>query len=353
MGFKVGVSMEDAGVQTFERLYEVTHRLFSEHDLKGAISAIVDVTVSLIGADYASVVLFDQDGHVVDEFENLSGIEPLSKRIRSDGITHNVVSSAKPVFVSDTSLHETTNPELRKSDIRSYVGMPLTVDGRVRAVLYVYSTKPHAFDDHQKMLTTMARFAELAVRNADLVGKMKELAIRDGLTGLYNYRYFYERLDEESNRFRRSSQPFTVVFVDLNDFKYINDTYGHPNGDWALQHFAMVCRQSVRSSDIVARTGGDEVVMLMPATGCEEAYLIVQRIRNTLHDRPLRIPADNGTGPALRLTMSAGIACCPNDTEDERELIKIADERLFEEKRARRDRRSRRRLGGARVRTVP
>jgi two-component system cell cycle response regulator len=341
--------MEDAAVQTFEKLYEVTRRLFSEHDLKGAISAIVDVTVDLIGADYASVILFDQEGRVVDEVENLSGIEPLSKRIRSDGITHHVVSSGKPVFVSDTSLHEATNPELRKSDIRSYVGMPLTVDDCVRAVLYVYSAKPHAFDDHQKILTTMAGFAELAVRNADLVEKMKELAIRDGLTGLYNYRYFYERLDEESNRYRRSGQPFTVVFMDLNDFKYINDTFGHPNGDYALQHFATVCRQSVRSSDIVARTGGDEVVMLLPATSCGDAHLIVERIRGTLHDSPMQIPTDDGTGPALRLTMSAGIACCPNDTEDQRELIKIADERLFREKRAIRERRSQSGSGGAEV----
>lgn len=329
--------MGDAGVQTFEKMYEVTHRLFSSYDLKDTIAAIVDLAVEWVGADYASVILLDEEGRIVDEVENLSNIQPLSQRIRADGVTKRIVSSVKPVFVPDTSEHKETNPELRRSGVRSYVGMPLTVDDRVRAVLYVYSTKSHTFDDHQKTLTTIARFAELATKNADLVQQMKTLAIQDGLTGLYNYRYFYERLSEEVKRACRSDGHLAVVFTDLDDFKLINDTYGHPSGDRALQHFANVCRDSVRSCDVVARTGGDEVVMLLPSTNGDQARSVVERMRESLQDSPMHFLQGSETGQPLRLTMSAGIAVYPEDSTDDRELIRIADERLFEEKRARTD----------------
>jgi diguanylate cyclase (GGDEF)-like protein len=331
--------MEAAGVQAFERVYEVTHRLFSSCDLKDTIAAIVDVAVEWIGADYASVILLDDEGRIADEVENLSNIKPLSKRIRARGITSRIVSSAKPVFVSDTMVHQETNPELRKSGVRSYVGMPLTVDDRVQAVLYVYSTKSHAFDDHKEMLTIIARFAELAIKNADLVEKMKTLATRDGLTGLYNYRYFHERLSEEIKRARRGGQ-LAIVFMDLDGFKVINDTCGHPSGDQALQHFANACRKSVRSCDVVARPGGDEVLMLLPATSGDQARLVVKRIRDVLKRTPLHFPDCGEECQSIRLMVSAGIAVCPDDSTDDRELVKIADERLFAEKRARAEARS-------------
>lgn len=328
--------MEDATVKAFAKTYEVTHKLFSGTDLKATLSAIVDATVDLTDADYASVVLFDEDGRVLEEFENLCDLKPLSKRMRSGGITQHIVSTMKPVFVSDILEHEATNPELKKSGIRSYVGMPLMGDDRVGAVLYVYSTRSHAFDRYQKMLTIMARFAELAVRNADLVQKMKTLAIRDGLTGLYNYRYFYERLDEEAERVHRSGSPLSVVFVDLDDFKFINDTFGHPSGDIALRHFATVCKRMVRSSDVVARTGGDEIVMLLPSTTGEEARQAVRRIRDALRVSPICFSDSAEPGQALTLTMSAGVASYPEDSADVRQLVKMADERLLEEKRIRR-----------------
>ena len=331
--------MEDAGVQAFERVYEVTHRLFSSCDLKDTIAAIVDVAVEWLGADYASVILLDDQGRIAYEVENLSNIKPLSKRIRARGITSRIVSSGKPVFVPDTLDHQETNPELRKSGVRSYVGMPLTVDECVRAVLYVYGTESHAFDDHKEMLTIMARFAELAIKNADLVENMKTLATRDGLTGLYNYRYFHERLSEEINRTRRGGQ-LAVVFMDLDGFKLINDTCGHPSGDQALQHFANVCRSSVRSCDVVARPGGDEVLMLLPSTNGDQAWLIVKRIRDALKGRPLHFADCDEESQPITLTVSAGIAVCPDDSTDDRELVKIADERLFAEKRAKADARS-------------
>ena len=141
LGGRDGVGMEDASVQAFERVYEVTHRLLSSCDLRDTIAAIVDVAVEWVGAHYASVILLDDQGRIAYEVENLSNIKPLSKRIRARGITSRIVSSGKPVFVPDTLDHQETNPELRKSGVRSYVGMPLTVDECVRAVLYVYSTE--------------------------------------------------------------------------------------------------------------------------------------------------------------------------------------------------------------------
>lgn len=337
LGDRDGVGMEDANVQAFERVYEVTHRLFSSCDLNDTIAAIVDVAVEWVGADYASVILFDDQGRISYEVENLSNIKPLSKRIRSHGITNRIVSSAKPVFVPDTLSHEETNPELRKSGVRSYVGMPLTVDERVRAVLYVYSTGSHTFDKHKEMLTIIARFAELAIKNADLVQNMKALATRDGLTSLYNYRYFHERLSEEIKRTRRSGGQLAVVFMDLDDFKLINDTCGHPSGDQALQHFANVCRCSVRSCDVVARPGGDEILMLLPSTSGDQARMVVRRIQEALTGNPLHFADCDEQCQPVRLTVSAGIAVCPDDSTDDRELIRIADERLFAEKRAKAD----------------
>lgn len=328
--------MEEAKVEAFEKTYEVTRRLFSGSDLKSTLSAIVAVTVDLIGADYASVVLFDDEGQVLEEFENLSNLKPLSKRMRSDGITQRIISTMKPVFVPDVLEHKDTNPALKESGIRSYVGMPLVSNGRAQAVLYVYSTKSNAFDRHHKMLTVMARFAELALRNADLVQEMKTLAIRDGLTGLYNYRYLYERLDKEAERVRESGSPLSVVFMDLDNFKFINDTYGHLCGDVALKHFARTCQRLVCSTDVVARTGGDEIVMILPSTTGEEARCAVRRIRDALAASPICLSESGEPQQPMTLMMSAGVASYPEDSKDVRELVKIADQRLLEEKRIRR-----------------
>jgi diguanylate cyclase (GGDEF)-like protein len=181
-------------------------------------------------------------------------------------------------------------------------------------------------------LLAMTALAVLVVRQS---ARMRTASTRDALTGLLNRRYFDERLNEELTRARRTRQPMAIALLDVDHFKRINDEWGHPAGDEALRALSAVIRQAVRRSDVVARYGGEEFIMMFDGSSLEDALRRLDKIRSNIALHDIRVSPD---APPLRITLSAGVALFPADGDTAESLIRLADQRLIEAKRAGRNR---------------
>lgn len=181
-----------------------------------------------------------------------------------------------------------------------------------------------------------------------LVERLRELSVTDGLTGLINHRTFHERLEEELNRYRRYGSPVSVLMVDLDLFKEVNDSLGHVTGDTVLKAIAAVMSDSVRGSDIVARWGGDEFAVILPETDKTQAFAVAEKLRVMIEATPLKVSAD-GNETDLKMTISIGVAASDGAAATD-QIVDAADNALYTAKAKGRNRTE---LGGTVQRGTP
>jgi diguanylate cyclase (GGDEF)-like protein len=189
-----------------------------------------------------------------------------------------------------------------------------------------------AFDESERdLFGYLSGQAAVSIENADLHETVQRQAVTDELTGLSNLRSFQETLDRELERHRRFKSDIGLVMMDLDDFKRVNDTYGHQQGDIVLSAVARVLREHSRDIDEPARYGGEEMAVILPETDLSGAELLAERMRAAIEN--LAIPRVDGKGP-LRVTASFGVASLPQSAGDKESLIAAADAALYRAKRA-------------------
>ena len=182
-----------------------------------------------------------------------------------------------------------------------------------------------------RSLEIFANQAVTAIESARSYDEAREQSIRDSLTGAYNHRHFQEVLQRELGRAERLGRPLTVLMLDIDDFKSINDRFGHPVGDAILQGIVAEIRNEVRGDmDLLARYGGDEFGVILPETPPSEAVLVAERVRRRVDERLFRMP---DSGQMLRVTVSIGVATYPDDAAEKTDLVEKADAALYRAKR--------------------
>jgi diguanylate cyclase (GGDEF)-like protein len=255
---------------------------------------------------------------------------------REDGLTYKVAKFGEVISVPDMAKHplfedKAKGPNGWKGAI---VGLPLMVRDRVVGVMNVAYRKPQEFSEETlRSLGLLADQAALAIVNVRLHDVVRQQARTDPLTGLANRRAFDERLDEEIRRSSRYEHPFSLFMMDLDDFKRINDTYGHPTGDQALRALGECFTKNVRDTDCIARYGGDEFVMILPETGKPHAERIARKLIQTVENYPFSWKSEED---ALPLTLTVGIACYPSNADTAKDLMAFADQQLYKEKEGKR-----------------
>lgn len=218
------------------------------------------------------------------------------------------------------------------ADFKSCAVTPITSLGEVLGTINIYDVMPNAFDeDDVHMLAFVAHQAALAIENARAFEKIRDSAMRDSLTNLHNGRYLRAYLERKMSHATRLGDPVSVVGIDLDDFKNINDTLGHQTGDRVLKEVANIFRQHLRDYDLAVRTGGDEFVVILPSTPAAEAHRIAERIQNQIQEYAKRI-TEEGSG---RFGASIGVASYPEDADDPETLLARADAAMYRDKRAR------------------
>lgn len=215
---------------------------------------------------------------------------------------------------------------------RSLIAAPLLQEDRVLGILMVHQTT--RLRDWQagevRLVAALADQLAVAISHAQLFEQVRHQAITDGLTSLYNHIYFKNRLAEELNRAQRKGTQCSLLMIDLDKLKQINDTYGHPIGDAAIRQVAMVLKSLLRSGDTAARYGGEEFAVILPETPLSEAVLIADRLRRNINRNPV---------PGLgHISASIGAAAYPLQSTALEELIDKADRALYVAKRGGRNR---------------
>ena len=181
------------------------------------------------------------------------------------------------------------------------------------------------------LLAYLTTQTAVSLENADLHRRVQRQAITDELTGLSNVRHFHELLDQEIERAQRFNNHIGLVMVDIDNFKQVNDTYGHPQGDLVLKEVARVLREQSRDIDFPARYGGEEMSVILPQTDIGGAAMLAERMREAIEE--LRVRRLDGGG-VLKMTASFGVAALPGSATDKRYLIAVADDALYRAKRA-------------------
>lgn len=184
-------------------------------------------------------------------------------------------------------------------------------------------------------ISVFSRWRTVALERAysthleDLSQRLRSLAYRDALSGLYNHRYFYEQLSHEVERAQRYGHPLSVVMLDMDNFKLVNDSYGHVMGDQLLSLVGQIVDTHVRATDVAARYGGDEFAIILPDTDHQAALATAEKLRHAIRaSGALTAPSGGG----LLLSVSMGVATCPEDGRTVRHLLQAADRRLYKAK---------------------
>ena len=295
----------------------------------------------LVRADSWALYLFAGEG--AEEFDVLRGDR--SGRIRSfrqpahEGLPGRVVRDRKPVIVNNEEAGvDRFDPEGETAALpgrRSLLCIPLVSRGRAIGALELSSGETSAEGEHgaegrfgEKELDLVRMLMEpaaITIENGQLFRKLEELSVTDDLTRLYNSRYLNTFLGREIKRARRYHQAVSVIFLDLDGFKRVNDTYGHLAGSRTLEEVGGLLRERVRETDIVSRYGGDEFTIVMTQTGPQDALILASRLRSALESKVLL----TGMGHAVHITASFGIASFPDHADSREDLIAAADQAMY------------------------
>jgi diguanylate cyclase (GGDEF)-like protein len=214
--------------------------------------------------------------------------------------------------------------------------IPLRSRGLAIGALRVASRRRHAYEPEEfDLFQRLADLLAVAVENQRLLETTRRMAEIDGLTGACNHRHFGVLLAKEASRAATTGVPVALVMVDIDHFKRVNDTHGHPAGDAALKHVVGLLVRRVRRSDVVARYGGEEFAVLLPGSDDAAAARLAEGLRADIAATPLALA---GTGRTLSLTGSFGVASIPASAADGRALVEAADRALYRAKEGGRDR---------------
>nr|WP_193599473.1 diguanylate cyclase [Micromonospora purpureochromogenes] len=342
--------------------------LASTHDLQRILRVILDSAIAATGARAGAVLLVDAEGVLVGRcVEGLTGrwptsdpADPATLRVAvGAGVLGAVAATGEPLRGRWTPPGTPTG----EPSCETYVAVPFATPGGAESrgpdrpghppadgdppgsacaalgvlVLYDRLGGPEFHDDDVVTLRTFAGHAAVAVENVRVHEEAQRLSLTDPLTGLWNYRYLRESIRREVERANRFGRMLSVLALDLDRFKRVNDTWGHTAGDAVLVEFARRVRGVIREVDLAFRQGGEEFVVLLPETDARGATIVAERLGAVVRDQPVTVEG-GADGPVhVPVTVSIGIAVYPDHAADGQQVLDAADDALYAAKAAGRD----------------
>lgn len=323
---------------------DIGRTITSSLDIEEVLASIMDRISALLKPKNWSLFLLDEAKQEL-YFQVFVGSAPPEKiknvRLKvGEGIAGWVARERKPVWVNDAYDDPRFTPKVdAKTELRTgaILCVPLTYKERVLGVIELIDTEEGGVfrEEDLKVLMTIADYAAIAIENARNFKRVQELTVTDDITRLYNSRFMHEVLEHEISRAARYKTELSVIFLDLDHFKTVNDTCGHLNGSKLLHEVAEVIKGRLRKSDFGVRYGGDEFVVLLPQTPKKKAHEVARRLRRAINDNVYL--ADGKLAEPVKLTASFGVASFPTDAKSKEDLLRLADNAMYGIKNSTRD----------------
>lgn len=331
--FRLYINLETANKE-LSALYEVAKNLGADLDLSKTLGLVLSETKKVVNYDTGIIYLWEEEDQVLIPTAIRSRYSEQLKNIiypLGEGLVGHVAKTKKAEIVYDSKRdHDLRAMPGINQFLRSLLVIPLVMDTKLIGVVAVGKKDPYSFGHKQmQVLSSLGGQAAVAMANSLLYKKIEKLAITDGLTKVYNHRYFYQKIEEEAERNRRYGSTFAFIMLDLDYFKKFNDKYGHRAGDNALFNVAQTIKACIRTIDVVCRYGGEEFAVVLPETDIKSAKLVAERIRCTIQDLYFSVSEDI---PPVHVTVSIGISTCPQDSTNVNEIIEQADKALYHSK---------------------
>ncbi|MEW6052729.1 MAG: sensor domain-containing diguanylate cyclase [Nitrospirota bacterium] len=312
---------------------EVSKALTSSLDLNDVLTRIMRKIKAMTKAEAWSVLLVDQEtGELVFEKTDVPKTKGMQKfRMKmGEGIAGWVAKEGIPVVVPDVSKDERFLGKIDRAihfKTKSLICVPIKTNEQVLGVIELVNktTGGHFVKEDLDLLMRLVDQTAIVIEKTSLYQKMTELAITDDLTKLFNTRYLNRTIEIEIQRSSRYGTSLSLIFMDVDHFKRINDSYGHLIGSKVLVEVGQLLLKSLRTVDIVARYGGDEFVIVLPQTPPEAATQIAERMRKAIEQNSFL----KKEGYALKMTASFGVASYPESAKSKEELVKIADDAMY------------------------
>ncbi|MFN8513460.1 MAG: diguanylate cyclase [Thermomicrobiales bacterium] len=322
--------------RSFDRiaaLHDFSTLLASEHQIERLLAALVGGLGEQFGYRYASVYL-RHDGRLRMQAQ-IGYTTPIVEFGLGEGITGQTAQLGQPILVREG--REDAHYRFVEEAIGSQVAVPLRHGGEILGVLSVEGVSGELDEEDLHLLETLAAPAAVAIRNASLVRELDDLAHRDSLTHLFNRRGIIAALQGALATTEERGEPVTILLIDLNKFKAINDRYGHAMGDALLSELAGLLATSVRQTtgrgDAVGRLGGDEFLVVLPGSDEAGAFAVIDRLTAILASHTFALLAANDGLPPPVVGYSLGVAVAPRDGGDAAALLAAADRAMYQAKR--------------------
>ena len=320
-----------AANQEVYSLYELIQTVGTSLNLVETLNLIASKIRKVIPCD-CCVAYLRQDEKLIPQYIDGKEKETFSDLAipLGEGITGWVAENKRPLINSNPMVEfGYLGDATRLTLMRSALSVPLKVNEEVLSVITLYDETPNKFvGDNLRVLELIASKTALAIKNAITFEQTYENSLTDDLTGLPNSRHMFLKLDEEIARARRNRTPLTVLAMDLNSFKEVNDTFGHAVGDKVLRQIAKYLRNTLRDYDFVARLGGDEFMAALPGLIGEDINKKIQQVQDAIEG----IQSEKRFGRFIKLSLSIGSATFPQDGNDADTLLSVADSRMYANK---------------------
>jgi diguanylate cyclase (GGDEF)-like protein len=321
-------------------LHDVAKALTSSLDLDSILQTIMEKMAEYFRPDTWSLLMVDEDRNELYFAIAVGDAAEALKNVRlkvGEGIAGWVAKHGEQLIVPDVEADARFSKRIddtTKWETRSIICVPVKSKLRVLGVIQLVNVNMTKFTEAEVFfLQSLCDYAAIAIENARWVERIQELTITDDCTGLYNARHLYKTLETEVYRSSRFGYEFSVLFIDLDHFKSVNDTHGHLIGSKLLAEIGYLVKAQLRLIDFAFRYGGDEFVVLLPQTNKDAALVVAKRLRDGL--RGSSFCREEGLN--LNVRASIGLATYPHDARNAHDIIRQADEMMYLVKNTTRD----------------
>ena len=326
--------------QELNIFHDVAKALTSSLDLDSILQTIMEKMAEYFRPDTWSLLMVDEEKSELYFAIAIGSASEALKNVRlkvGEGIAGHVAKFGEKLIVPDVRKDRRFTKridDLTQMETHSIICVPLKSKLRVLGVIQLVNVEMKSFSHEEEFfLQALSDYAAIAIENARSVEKIQELTITDDCTGLYNARHLYKTLEQEVYRSSRFGYEFSVLFIDLDHFKQVNDTHGHLIGSKLLAEIGYLIKAQLRLIDFAFRYGGDEFVVLLPQTGKNSALVVARRLRDSM--RASAFCKDEGLNLNIRASM--GLATFPHDAKTPHDIIRQADEMMYMVKNSTRD----------------